>query len=63
MEDVFCYHLKNSIDDEMREAPLYTQTYIGEAGDFVELDGIGYIITDYTHETYSYTDDYYFEGE
>lgn len=46
---VFWYFLKRSIDDTAIE-PLCIEEYIGEIGDFVEIDGVGFYIDDYTVE-------------
>lgn len=56
MEDIFYFYLKGSVDDIQRETPICTQSFIGDIGDFVELDGVGYIITDYKHERHSWSE-------
>lgn len=52
MEDtIFYYFLKTSVDDTPLKKPIETLDYIGNIGDFIELDGVGYIIEDMAYET------------
>lgn len=53
MYTVFYYFLTTSLDEIKRENPYVTDQYLGEVNDFVEIDGIGYYITDYAIETWS----------
>jgi hypothetical protein len=46
----FTYFLKSAVDDQPLDKPICSDFYYGEIGDFVEIDGIGYIITDYAEE-------------
>lgn len=50
MEMLFYFFLKSSVDDTPKSSPVCTSVFIGEIGEFVELDGVGYIITDYAVE-------------
>lgn len=47
---VFYYFLKTSLESTMRDTPYVTDTYMGDIGDFVSIDGVGYIIVDYVIE-------------
>ena len=54
MERDFYYFLKTAVDEDPIEFPYHTDEYLGEIGDFIELDGIGYIITDYAIDISDY---------
>ncbi len=55
---IFYYFLKRSLDDVENVFPFRTTDFWGEVGDFVEIDGVGYIITDYAF-TFKDEDDPY----
>lgn len=46
----YWYFLKSSVDDVETKEPIYSNTYLGEIGDFYDIDGVGYIISDYAIE-------------
>ena len=51
MDIMFYFFLKSSVDDERKANPVCTvNEFLGDIGDYVELDGAGYIIDDYTSE-------------
>lgn len=54
MDMIFWYFLKSSVDDVVKTSPICSQVYLGEIGDFVELDGVGFIIVDYAIEQHSW---------
>lgn len=56
METLFWYFLKSSVDDIVRQSPICSECYLGEIGDFVELDGVGFIIIDYAIEQHSWNE-------
>ena len=56
METVFWYFLKRSLDNTQMRDPVPFFSYLGEIGDYVDLDGVGYIITDYAVENFNYRD-------
>lgn len=56
METLFYFFVKRSIDDVMREAPICTTVFIGDIGEFCEIDGVGYIIVDYAIEEHCWDD-------
>lgn len=60
MELIFYYFLKNSVDDTELSTPICTDKYLGEIGDYCEIDGVGYYITDYTVEQH-FLDEYKYE--
>ena len=47
---IFYFFLKSAVDDEPLKDPICTDCFLGEIGDFIEFDGIGYIVEDYTEE-------------
>lgn len=47
---IFYYFLKRTLTGETSKYPITTDVYMGEIGDYVDLDGCGYIITDYAVE-------------
>lgn len=47
---VFYFFVKTSIDNVVRDTPICSDEFLGDIGDFVEIDGVGYIITDYAEE-------------
>ena len=46
----YWYFLKSSLDDVETKEPIYSDTYLGDVGDFYDMDGVGYIISDYAVE-------------
>lgn len=50
MARIFYFFLKSAVDDIPVENPICTDDFLGEVGEFVELDGVGYIVTDYVEE-------------
>lgn len=50
METVFYFFIKRSLDDAAQQNPICTTVFLGDIGDFFEVDGVGYIITDYAME-------------
>lgn len=56
MEMMFYYFLKSSVDDVQREDPICTDEYLGDIGEFCEIDGVGYIIVDYVEEIHFWDD-------
>ena len=50
MTRIIYYFLKSAMTEKEKENPICTDENIGEIGDFVEVDGAGYIITDYAEE-------------
>ena len=54
METIFYFFLTRTLDDTTEIYP--TDTFLGDIGDYIELDGVGYTISDYTIETYNYFD-------
>ena len=53
METLFWYFLKSSVDDIVRKSPICSECYLGEIGDFISIDGVGYYIIDYAIEQHS----------
>lgn len=47
---IFYYFLRRNLDDVDMRFPLATTNYLGEIGDFVDIEGIGFTITDYAVE-------------
>ena len=54
MITTFYFFLKNAIDDSPRKMPYCTSTFMGDIGDFVTIDGVGYYITDFAIEKHSW---------
>lgn len=46
----FTYFLKSAVDDQPLDRPICTDCFLGEIGDFIEFDGVGYIVEDYAEE-------------
>ena len=57
MTKIFYFFVNFAIDDEPCADPIITTDFIGDIGDYVERDGIGYFIRDYAIEDY-YQDEY-----
>ena len=47
---VFYYFLKTAVDDMPVKDPIYSETFLGDIGEFIRIDGINYIIIDYVEE-------------
>ncbi len=47
---IFYFFVKTSVGDVVRPNPICSDEFLGEIGDFVEIDGVGHIITDYAEE-------------
>lgn len=54
METIFYYFLRRAIDDTPYSTPYCTDTFLGDIGDFVSIDGVGYYISDYAVENHSW---------
>jgi hypothetical protein len=52
MTTLFYYFLRSAIDDSVNEQPYLTEDFLGEVGDFIELDGVGYYVEDYAMEDF-----------
>ena len=55
---IFYYFVKRAIDNVEVKEPLYFEKFIGDVGQFIEIDGIGYIIVDFVVEERGYEDLY-----
>ena len=49
---VFYYFVKRAIDNVKVEEPLYFAKFIGDIGQFIEIDGVGYVIIDFVVEEF-----------
>ena len=49
---VFYYFVKRAIDNVKVEEPLYFEKFIGDIGQFIEIDGVGYVIIDFVVEEF-----------
>ena len=49
---VFYYFVKRAIDNVKVEEPLYFEKFIGDIGQFIEIDGVGYVIVDFVVEEF-----------
>lgn len=47
---IFYYFLKRSFDNFVIKTPYITFDFLGNVGEFIEFDGVGYIIEDYAVE-------------
>ena len=54
METIFYYFLTRAIEDTPSAEPYCTDEYLGDIGDFVSIDGVGYYISDYAIEHYNW---------
>ena len=52
METVFYYFLKRTLDDT--DEMITTNDFLGDIGDYVEIDGVGYTVSDYAMEKYNW---------
>jgi len=57
MMKLFYFFVNSSVDDEPRTEPIITNTFLGDVGDYVEVDGAGYYVRDYAVED-CYQDEY-----
>ena len=55
---IFYYFVKRAIDNVEVKEPLYFEKFIGDVGQFIEIDGIGYVIVDFVVEERGYEDLY-----
>ena len=51
MDILYYYFVKSAVDDFPLEDPICSKDFLGEIGDSIVEDGIGYIITNYIVET------------
>lgn len=58
MENRFYFFIKRSLDDEIQTEPICTTNFLGGVGDFFEINGVGYIITDYAVEPKNWSEVY-----
>lgn len=49
---VFYYFVKRAIDNVKVEEPLYFEEFIGDIDQFIEIDGVGYVIVDFVVEEF-----------
>lgn len=49
-EMIFYYFLRRSLDNVPLNTPYITYEFMGDISEFVEIDGIGYIIEDFAVE-------------
>jgi len=54
MTTIFYYFLKRARNNDPVSIPYCTSVYMGEIGDFITLDGVGYYITDYAMENHTW---------
>lgn len=47
---IYYYFLKSTLDDTVLSNPINSNDYLGDIGDFIEVNGVGYIILDYVEE-------------
>ena len=63
METIFYYFLKSSVDEVERPIPYPSDTFLGDIGDFICLDGVGYYITNYIMEYHYPEEEMIVQGE
>lgn len=56
MDLIFYFFVKSAFNDVQKEEPIYSTDFLGDIGDFCEVDGVGYIITDYAEERVCWDD-------
>lgn len=49
---IFYYFVKRAIDNVEVEEPLYFEKFIGDIGEFLDIDGVDYIIVDFVVEEF-----------
>jgi hypothetical protein len=47
---IYYFFLKRALTGEKMARPICTTVFMGDISDFVTIDGVGYIITDFTAE-------------
>jgi hypothetical protein len=50
MERIFYYFVKSALNGDVKENPICSDEFLGDIGDFIEFNGVGYIIIDYAEE-------------
>lgn len=50
MKKIFYFFLNSSLTDEPCAEPIITDNFLGDVGDYVEVDGNGYYVRDYAIE-------------
>lgn len=50
MERIFYFFVKSALDGTVKKNPICSDEFLGDVGDFIEFNGIGYIIIDYAEE-------------
>ena len=56
MFPIYWFFLRTALEDEKRANPICTDVFIGDIGEYVEIDGVGYYIDDYAFEVHSYAE-------
>ena len=56
METIFYYFLTRAIEEEPMSEPYCTDVFLGNIGDFVSIDGVGYYISDFAVEHYNWNE-------
>ena len=54
METLFYYFVKNSMNDTVNKTPICSSKFMGDIGDYCEIDGVGYYIEDYAVENHNW---------
>ena len=50
MKVTYFYFLKSALDDNINYFPTLSDNFLGDIGDYIEIDGVGYTIIDYAEE-------------
>lgn len=56
MDEVFYFFLTNALDGTEVKGPYCSQIFLGDVGEFVSIDGVGYYIRDFVVETIHWGD-------
>jgi hypothetical protein len=54
MEVTFWYFLKSALTNKEKKDPIAADEFLGDVGDFVEINGVGYIICDFVVEEHNW---------
>ena len=54
MTETFWYFLKSALTGVAKKDPVGFDYFIGDVGEFTEIDGVGYIICDFVVESHNW---------
>jgi hypothetical protein len=56
LERIFYFWLENSLTGERKVNPIITDQFLGDVGEAIMIDGVGYIIKDWAVEAHVWSE-------